>query len=244
MWTSVFNSFLLLPHDQYAMLTELLLVYLSLTFWEWVLHSQVMHGDPDALRRVPVIGAQLAQVAKDHISHHMDVNIDMTLKGNSHKSGLFFSWQTTFVGTALVFVTLVTLRVDMHTAIRMAVAAALLMSVLWNSWHADMHGSDLWVGVSEGIPRVSGLSRGPLYQFLWKYHAIHHSQKGQKFNFNIIFPGFDFLAGTYQGNCFDNDKYCAQNGQDDRCAQGTRYCYTNTDVLAGKTSHTSLHNNN
>jgi len=211
-------------------MSSLLIVYFALTFWEWVLHSQIMHGDPDTLRGVPVIGPFLAKVAADHIAHHVDVNIDMSLKGEAHDSGLFFSWQTTIAGALLMIGTLLLARVDTHKAIGMGIAASLLMSVLWNSLHAGMHGSELRVDASMGVPSMCGLSTGPIYDALWTYHAVHHSQKGRKFNFNILFPGFDFIAGTYKHGCFDNTVYCAANGHDDRCAHVQQGCFTNDDV--------------
>jgi len=210
---------------------DLIIVYFTLTLWEWVLHAKVMHGDPDQLRRVPIVGPTLAKVAADHLAHHIDVQIDMTLKGDAHESGLFFSWQTTIVGTLLVFATLKTARMGTTQALSLSITASLLMSVLWNSWHASMHGTDLTVDAKKGMPRWKGLSRGPLYRWLWKYHAIHHSQKGQKYNFNIIFPGFDWLMGTYKSHCFDNTAYCEENQQDGRCNQTKRHCYTDVDVL-------------
>ena len=46
----------------------------------------------------------------------------------------------------------------------------------------------------DGVPNHPKLlSHGRIYKWLWANHAIHHLQKGEKGNFNIILPGADYI---------------------------------------------------
>lgn len=106
---------------------------------------------------------------------------------------------------------------------------------LWNSIHPDMHGVNLKLDIEKGPPRLLQMSPGGgLYKWLWKNHAIHHLQKGDKKNFNIVIPGMDHLLGTYQYLCYDNTEYCKENSDIVRiCGEGKPQskCLSDDDVL-------------
>lgn len=202
--------------------------------WEWVLHSLVMHGDPEKLKRFPLIGSYLSKTASTHLDHHKEVNMNMKLINITDKRSLFFSWDICLILSALFMVSLLLFKFKLKDSIIISLTLGVLVSFLWNNWHTDMHDSDIKISISEGVPNSPGLiSKGPLYRWLWKYHATHHLQKGSKYNYNIIFPGFDWLCGTYKGNCVDNTAYCNENW-DYRCQIKKKFCHQPNDILPKK----------
>tara|TARA_B110000977_G_scaffold84695_1_gene113100 strand:- start:12270 stop:12857 length:588 start_codon:yes stop_codon:yes gene_type:complete len=195
-----------------------------------------MHGDPQRLRKVPIIGNLLAETAEGHLGHHKQVQMDMKLESNKLEKSLFFGYDTLL---EIFFILLVVGMVNKHVLkmgnksyICYIFAMTCMYSVLWNNMHVDMHGVKGTIDYKSGIPNSSGLlSRGPVYRYLWKYHAIHHLQKGDtKGNYNIILPGADFLFGTYTGFCYDNIEYCKTN-DDKRCYNTRKKCVTDKDLI-------------
>lgn len=53
----------------------------------------------------------------------------------------------------------------------------------WNKIHLEMH-----------KPEQRGFSRWPIYQFLARYHWLHHRYPNK--NFNVVFPFADYVLGT------------------------------------------------
>lgn len=216
------------------LLTKIILIYFLLSMWEWILHCMVMHGDAKEFKRVPIIGNYLSQTAQHHLDHHKEVNMNMSLNNISDVNSLFFSWQIFMIITILMTVSLLLFNFKPKEASLISIGLGLLVCFLWNNWHTDMHGTDVKISPTQGFPNKPGfISRGPLYRWLWKYHATHHLQKGSKYNYNIIFPGFDWMVGTYKGNCVDNNDYCNKNW-DYRCHIRKSFCLTNEEILPKK----------
>lgn len=194
-----------------------------------------MHGDPKELQKVPLLGNVLSNTAQHHLQHHNEVNMDMTLNHNRLDNSLFFSWSTLIV---LFLITLLfgfglkrVLKFGNLGVATWALSIATVYSFLWNNIHLDMHKVEKRIPMRRGISNFpQTLNKGPVYRWLWKYHAIHHLQKGSKGNFNIVLPGCDNLFGTYQGTCFDNREYC-KNTKDSRCDIKVRGCMQDTDVI-------------
>lgn len=202
----------------------IILIYISLSFMEWSLHKFVMHGNPEFFEKIPLIGKILAPIARDHLRHHKHVNIDMTLS-QTKTNGLYFWWSTT-----LVFIVIALIITKFITPVPI-VLSVLVHNILWNNWHTRFHKYDQPVNIKEGLPTFQMFPLGPIYDYLWKYHAIHHSQKGEKYNFNIILPLFDHLFGTLgDKSCIDNTLYCKTKQSDYRCHQDQYYCYTKNDI--------------
>jgi hypothetical protein len=113
-----------------------------------------------------------------------------------------------------------------------------LYCFLWNNLHTDMHDVNMKIPLKEGMPHYPGLmSKGLIYNWLWKNHALHHLQKEGKGNYNIIFPGADFLFCSYNSK-FDNRKFCEKHRNDKKtyeriCKDKTRIAryLTDADVL-------------
>jgi sterol desaturase/sphingolipid hydroxylase (fatty acid hydroxylase superfamily) len=207
----------------------IVLVYIIVSFYEWFLHRHVMHGDPVFLGKFPGIGSYLAETARHHLEHHQNVNMDMTLGDTKHTTGVYFPWTSTVV---FIFILTLTLWKVVPMPILVSIFVVFLHNILWNNWHTRFHDYQRDVPVSDGLPKVSSFPGGFIYDYLWKYHTIHHSQKGDKYNFNIIFPLFDHIFGTL-GNesCIDNTKYCKENHNDARCYQEQYHCYTEKDII-------------
>lgn len=199
-------------------------IYILSSFMEWSLHKFVMHGNPEFFEKIPLIGKILASTARDHLRHHEHVNIDMTLS-QTKTNGLYFWWSTT-----LTFI-IIALILSKFMAPVPIVLSILIHNILWNNWHTRFHKYDQTVKIKEGLPTFQMFPVGPIYDYLWKYHAIHHSQKGEKYNFNIILPLFDHLFGTLgDKSCIDNTLYCKTQQSDYRCYQNQYRCYTKNDI--------------
>jgi len=204
----------------------LIIIYIIISFYEWFLHRHIMHGNPATLSKIPLLGTYLAKTAEEHIEHHKHVNIDMTLKDQKCNKGVYFTWSVTLIFAVIMLM-------NTRRYIPISILAMCMHNILWNNWHTKFHDYKHPVSIKEGLPTIGMLPTGFIYNQLWKYHTVHHSQKGEKYNFNIIFPLFDHIFGTYKGDvCIDNMEYCKKNHIDDRCYQRQYYCYSDSDILS------------
>ena len=206
----------------------IILMYVVASLFEWVLHKHVMHGNPNTLKKIPIFGNLMASVARDHLQHHKHVNIDMTLREDTKTKGVYFQWVTTLVFVLLIYGFL---KCSVPLPIVLVIISVSIHNLLWNNWHTRFHQYQHQIGVLDGLPKLSIFPLGPIYNYLWIYHAIHHSQKGEKYNFNIILPMFDHIFGTLGPKyCIDNTEYCKNNPRDNRCRQKQKYCFTTQDI--------------
>lgn len=214
-----------------SFISYLVILYIICSFYEYVLHRYIMHGDPETLKKVPFLGCKLADTARSHLEHHKAVNIDMTLKDEDKSiDGVYFSWRLTFLFIIILYATGKLCKLPSPMLI--AIITVLLHNLLWNNWHTRFHKYKFPVNSTDGLPKLDNFptQMQGIYSYLFKYHAIHHSQKGNKYNYNIIFPLFDHFFGTASDDfCIDNTEYCQQT-TDDRCEQKQQHCFTETDV--------------
>ena len=213
------------------LLCKLLYIYLCVSFNEWFIHKYIMHGDEKQLSKIPLAGQRLARISKEHRKHHN--LISMNMKPNPHNHTNSFCWPTIFMFSFIVYIQLIPLFKNTNINLCVSFTVSLLYAFLWNNIHNDMHNSTGYTYIKNGPPNIlkHKLTNNPLYSYLWYNHAIHHLQKGQKFNFNIICVGFDHIMGTLHDRCYDNVKYCEQNPTDQRCLTSTnRYCLRANDV--------------
>ena len=102
-------------------------------------------------------------------------------------------------------------------------------------WTPDFISNGYPIDWKSGLP-VAGNSTTlgrRAYVYLFKCHAIHHSQKGIKYNYNITLPLFDHIFGTAGSDfCIDNGEYCKRT-EDTRCNQKQKHCFTDQDVNYG-----------
>ena len=144
---------------------------------------------------------------ESHIQHHTIVNNNGNV--NFQDDGMFFDIKNVPILTISGFIIYYSIsklfRLN-HSKNEYKVISFifLIMSILyyllWNILHPSYH-------KYEGYENNS-YQNSKIYNYLEKYHMIHHLNKGkEKTNFNIILPGIDFLFGTYKG-CVDNTEYC------------------------------------
>lgn len=213
-------------------LCKLIYIYICISFNEWFFHKYIMHGDAEQLSTIPLVGKQLSNIATSHHTHHKIISMNMIPNPQHHQSS--FHWKEIFLFIFIFYIQLIPLFKDTNTKIYISFTVSILYAFLWNNIHNDMHNSTGKVYVTSGPPNnlKQKLTNNPLYSYLWHNHAIHHLQKGQKFNFNIVCVGFDHIMGTLSDKwCYDNVKYCEENPTDKRCFTSTnRYCLQDSDV--------------
>tara|TARA_B100000925_G_C21938741_1_gene443572 strand:+ start:390 stop:1073 length:684 start_codon:yes stop_codon:yes gene_type:complete len=218
-------------------LKKILTIYISITFLEWFIHNKMMHGDPEKLIKIPIVGKYLSNTAEEHLSHHKDVNMNMIVEKTDRKEGLFFPWKVTFTmavaGSVAFYITRVFKEYKYNFLL--ALVFAIIYAILWNTLHPAMHDFNANIKWSEGMPKFDSINiKNPMYRWLWINHALHHMQKYEKGNYNIILPGFDYLANTYYSRCYNNNKYCKDNKQDRRVCKKSLFinrCLTRKDII-------------
>lgn len=218
-------------------LKKIIIIYICISFLEWFIHSKIMHGNPAKLGKIPIIGQYLYKTAQDHLDHHKDVNMNMVVDKTDRKEGLFFPWRVTFTvgiaGSVAFYITRIFKEYKYN--LLLGLVFALIYAILWNTMHPAMHDFKPNIKWNEGIPKVESLNiKNPMYRWLWINHALHHMQKYEKGNFNIILPGFDYLANTYYSRCYNNKKYCKDNKNDKRVCRKRLFinrCLSRSDII-------------
>ena len=173
-----------------------ILIYIGLTFGEYIIHKYVMHNkEGSIIRRL---------YGDSHVMHHLDVMGDMTLKDDHNEEGLYFSIQGALLMSMCNFIVFYTIRllldVDLRVCTILLISGfiACMYGLLWNNIHCVFH-------------KMYGDIDSYNFYVRWSYknHAYHHLQKGDdKGNYNIILPGADQILGAYR-TCINNVKYCA-----------------------------------
>jgi sterol desaturase/sphingolipid hydroxylase (fatty acid hydroxylase superfamily) len=148
-----------------------------LAFWslvEYVLHRYAMHQHVHYFERV----------YKDHVLfHHTCFKIfnngsrpDCRCKNITLDLWLGLVFALPFCGILLLF---------SWTAPLFLFLIVTLHHLTWSKIHAEMH-----------IPSGKWFRDAPLFRWLQRFHWIHHQYPNR--NFNILFPFWDFILGTYR----------------------------------------------
>ena len=169
-------------------LIVLVLLYVSLSLVEYLVHRVVMH-----MR----IGGD---TFKHHIQHHMNVLPDGTLKDEDFQGTRFcdvVSVSSIFAATVTVTILSVLCADRLHGRLAQSadyfyaagcgVALASLYILTWNAIHPAMHEDPERFGEACWVSR-----------WLLDNHMKHHHVKGaEKGNYNTILPLWDHILGTY-----------------------------------------------
>lgn len=204
----------------FTILYNVIIIYIIVSFIELFLHKYIMHGDPKILIKVPILGKLLSETAKSHHDHHKQVLMNMHYIDQNTTNG--FKWDTTLMLGAIfwIFFTVLTDIKNKYIILTICTFISVIYSFLWNTIHNQMHFATKTITISEGVPSLildRYIMQNPLYRALNINHGLHHLQKGQKYNYNIVFPMFDHLMFTKKyGKCFNNVSYCKKN-KDFRC---------------------------
>ena len=205
----------------YKILYNVVIIYIIISFIEWFIHKYIMHGNPAILKKIPILGKILSQTAIQHKGHHKQVLMNMHYEEDGITDG--FHWFET-ITVGIVFTILVTLFTnikDYRNVLFITMCMTICYCFLWNTIHNRMHYTTKTISLKEGVPSIileDSVMKNPLYKYLYINHGIHHLQKGEKYNYNIILPLFDHIFFTKKkGKCYNNESYCKNNKDDKRC---------------------------
>jgi hypothetical protein len=165
-----------------------------------------MHSDKINNIVIPYINYPLSY----HIKHHLDVKYNMELNKNyvNNLDGLYFIWSSVVLLSIFAYliyyvIIKVLFKYDIENKyiLLLAISVLLLYRLIWNYIHPKMHQLS-----KEKIEDMNFIEK-----FLFKNHAYHHLQKGdKKGNYNIVVVGADHLFNDYN-KCIDNKEYCKKN---------------------------------
>lgn len=84
----------------------------------------------------------------------------------------------------------------------------------WNSIHTKYHNREVSLENQMSyniIPFFKPDTNSRIYKYLYKYHTLHHLNKGKnKGNYNIVCPLFDYIFNTYNSKV-DNKLHFLEN---------------------------------
>tara|TARA_B100001094_G_scaffold234692_1_gene229687 strand:- start:2971 stop:3618 length:648 start_codon:yes stop_codon:yes gene_type:complete len=186
---------------KYRICLLLATIYLILTLTEALVHKYVMHNEDGSWMR--------SFYGDGHMRHHTMVLNDMKLNDDDTDNhiGMFFSEKTVLQMTPLYTVVwpfvfkMFGFSISWRNSYALSLCISLFYKFLWDWLHYSFH----------QIKDLDRWKTNPVFYWLFRNHSYHHLVKGkQKGNYNIIFPGGDFILGTYRG-CIDNTEYCKDN---------------------------------
>ena len=175
-----------------------ILVFLVLLYWmssleEWFTHKYLMHQKLD----IP----WFRNYATSHMEHHLAVNPDFTLK-NKIPDQVCFEAITVFpffVVNSIVCVFLFHKYLKWYVIIAVVLLFALYAALAWNTIHSYIHHSDVKMCKIGGLFQGPVNKQNPYMKWAVNNHQAHHYFKGnEKGNYNVVFPGTDFLFGTHK----------------------------------------------
>jgi len=198
-------------------IVTIILMYIIISFLEWYIHKYLMHYTDNKLVNIFNYGfKKLYSIIhsfnqdKSHEDHHIIVNNDGYV--NMKDDGMFMSINNTpligIFGFLIYYLISKALKFKHNkNEYKIIFIIFLIISciyyLLWNILHPSYHNYN---GSKNDL-----IKNNFIYEYLEKYHMIHHFNKGKdKCNYNIILPGADFLFGTYKG-CVDNIDFCKNN---------------------------------
>ena len=220
-------------HPAAASLAWLGLMYAWGSVIEWATHKWTMHG----LGWVGALVDSAGMTLRGHMEHHSETALNQDIPPDFRPEGIVFDSKEMWIMGGLFSVgaivnwkllgldTLLTPRAPWLGATAM-LGATVLFSLsyfwIWNSFHSAYHRkyihtnrpipnpkSGTQLTLWSPLPYFSPDTASPLYRSLFKYHTLHHLNKGDgKGNFNIMMPLADLLLGSYTRRV-DNTRHFA-----------------------------------
>jgi len=183
-------------HNIYMYLIFITTLYAAFSVQEWLAHKYLMHTHLNI--------KALQKVYANHLRHHNKTKHDYTIENNDPEyicvdlSTLddFFQYVLLYtVNTGIFYIffknelTFTTISIHVHLF--------LIVNILvWNTFHSYIHGLDAYeICKPPGIPRRFINEKNIYTRWLIENHKAHHSNP--KGNYNIVFPGADYLFGTH-----------------------------------------------
>lgn len=183
-------------NDFVKIFSLILVLYLELSLGEVIIHKYIMHNKEGTIIR--------KYYGNSHNIHHLDVLNDMKLKDNYNDEGLYFSLLNSIYVSIITFliwyltILLFKYKIKIDYLIIISFIVGLIYKFTWDFLHYSFH----------QLSELDKYKDNKIFNWLFLNHSYHHLVKGdKKGNYNIIFPGGDFLMGSYN-NCIDNIEYC------------------------------------
>ena len=174
-------------------------VYLGASIQEWFFHKYLMHKPSFAI---------FEQLYRNHKAHHTNTKSDYSIVNNNPEyicfeilslDGIIQTFIVFFINTTgyyMMFYPSIS-----FTMVSITVAALLFINIIvWNTYHAHVHGFDASVICNPPGFQIDESSF--VSKWYIQNHEAHHDNKNT--NYNIVFPGADFLFGTYQSKSYTN----------------------------------------
>lgn len=171
-------------------------VYLAATVEEWFIHKYVMHS---------VNNRYTQKIYKNHILHHKRTQPDFSIENRLTEyicfeflsiDGLLQLFAGFAINTLLFYV--IFQEYISLLAISSTILTFLLGNVVvWNTCHSYIHNMDAFEICSAiGLPRKYINEKNIYMNWSINNHRAHHFYNNS--NYNIVFPGADFLFGTHK----------------------------------------------
>jgi len=178
-----------------AICVFLISLYLLASFEEYFIHKYIMHNK--------INFPYLKELYEEHIKHHIDTNEDYTIKKNDH-TNICFTFTTTiplFIITIFILYFLFNKIISFNIILFSIIIIIIIHIVVWNSLHSYVHYFDvntICKNAIIGIPKEYINEKNIYVKWSLDNHRAHHFYKNeQKGNWNIVFPGADYILGTY-----------------------------------------------
>ena len=214
---------------QYIPITNfILLSYIIISIMEFTVHKYVMHCKNNSylnyiISKIPY----LDNTCKYHATHHINVNTDMSVSDKKedplNDSKFRMGWNiypllvVTF-GISIIFAKNVSgYKISFMNIGILSGSIVFLWEYLWNKTHVAMHNFDYDYSIKKGPYDEGVLNTEMIKNLLYKNHAAHHAQKGdKKGHYNVIFLGADEWFNS-NSMIIDNTEYCKTHMEEKAC---------------------------
>ena len=170
-----------------------LLYYIFVSFEENFIHKYIMHYRID----IPYF----RETYDEHIKHHKSITKDFTTQNNGHEN-ICFNVSTIIpicIANTLLLYAFFHKVAKFQTILTLVVFTQIIHAIIWNSYHSYIHSFNV-----NNICDIYGISKEHINEnniySKWSIqnHKAHHYYKNdEKGNYNVVFPGADFILGTH-----------------------------------------------
>jgi hypothetical protein len=146
----------------------------------------------------------------NHTNHHRETNLIQETTSNDKELVITIFNPITILLISLLINTLLNIRllipqlkntISVNTSVISILSTLIIYVWSWNSIHTRYHNHKVnlidQIKISL-IPFFNPDTNSNLYKYYFRYHTLHHLNKGEsKGNYNIVLPLFDFIFNTY-----------------------------------------------
>lgn len=198
----------------------IIVLYITISLFEWFLHYYIMHEHGVISKLSQKI---ISKIHSSHTNHHKETHL--TQQNNSNEGELVFCIFDPPIILVCVLIIIILLNIRSlipqlkDTISVKALVIIILLTLLayilsWNSIHTRYHNRKVKLTDQikySLIPFFNPDTNSSIYKYLFRYHTLHHLNKGEsKGNYNIILPLFDFVFNTYTSRV-DNRLHFSKN---------------------------------